>query len=496
MLKQNEYILSRFNIALDWLLAAAALLIAHWLRNYVLGPYIVPDVFRYRSSFGDYWWLIIFLPTLTVGLLTYYGYYRTIRTRGWSSLVAAHLFATVGATLTAMVVSFIFTPRGGGNAGMSAIFTEEFVSRGVLLLYMPVATVLLQGKEFLVRHYLRDLRHRGLNIQNMLLVGSPAAALDFYNFLKEHPQWGFQVVGLLTKADDGPKPNADPEKIPVLGRYADLFPYLESHVVDDVVFVAAEDDLETLQPMVRGCEEMGIRTRMPIHFLGNRIARPSLETFDNVPVITFNPVKEYGAALFFKYASDRVFAAILLVLLSPVFLLIALLIKAASNSWSDPVYYGQTRCSLNGRQFTLWKFRSMVPGADTQRGELESQNEMRGPVFKMENDPRVTRVGRWLRRTSMDELPQLWNVLRGEMSLVGPRPPLPEEVTRYDRWQRRRLSMKPGMTCIWQVSGRNRLSFEEWMAMDLEYIDNWSPGLDVKILFKTVYVVATGYGAM
>src|SRR5690606_19172037 len=215
--------------------------------------------------------------------------------------------------------------------------------------------------------------------------------------------------------------------------YADLFPYLESHVVDDVVFVAAEDDLVTLQPMVRGCEEMGIRARMPIHFLGNRIARASLETFDNVPVITFNPVKEFGAPLFFKYASDRILAAILLLLLSPVFLVVALLIKLSSASGADPVFYGQTRCGLNGRQFTLWKFRSMIPGADRQREQLEAQNEMQGPAFKMRNDPRVTRIGRWLRRTSLDEIPQLWNVLRGEMSLVGPRPPLPEEVSRYDR---------------------------------------------------------------
>ncbi len=138
----------------------------------------------------------------------------------------------------------------------------------------------------------------------------------------------------------------------------------------------------------------------------------------------------------------------------------------------------------------------MAVDADMRRSELERWNEMTGPVFKMKNDPRVTRIGRWLRKTSLDELPQLWNVLRGEMSLVGPRPPLPQEVALYDRWQRRRLSMKPGITCIWQVSGRNTLSFEKWMQLDLEYIDNWSLSLDIKILFKTVYVVATGHGAM
>jgi exopolysaccharide biosynthesis polyprenyl glycosylphosphotransferase len=342
-----------------------------------------------------------------------------------------------------------------------------------------------------MRTYLRDLRLRGLNVQNLLLVGSSSAASDFLQFLNAHPQWGFKVVGLITNE---PATHPRPELLTV-GSYADLFTYLESNVVDDVVFLAGDDKLETLQPMLQGCEEMGIRTRIPINFLGNTVARPALDTFDNVPVITFDPVTEYGAALFIKYAADRVIALLLLILLSPFFLILMLLIKITGNAGA-PVFYGQTRCGLHGRQFTLWKFRSMVPDADRQRDNLEPHNEMTGPVFKMRDDPRVTTIGRWLRRTSLDELPQLWNVLKGEMSLVGPRPPLPSEVERYDRWQRRRLSMKPGITCIWQVSGRNRLSFEEWMAMDLQYIDNWSLGLDIKILLKTIYVVATGYGAM
>jgi exopolysaccharide biosynthesis polyprenyl glycosylphosphotransferase len=493
MLKENEYILSRVNIALDWLLAAGALLSAHFLRNYVLAPYIVPDLFRARSGFQDYSWLLLFLPTVTVILLSYYGHYRSIRTRSWSNLAGAHLFATTGAALAAMIVSFTFTPRGGGQGGgWFSIFTQEFVSRGVLLLYMGVAVTLLQAKELLMRTYLRDLRHRGLNRQNLLLVGSPQAAAEFLQFLRQHPDWGFQVIGLVT---DHPENSGGAAEIPIVANYSRLFTYLENNVVDDVVFVAPEDTLKTLQPMLRGCEEMGIRTRMPINFMGNNIARASLETFDNVPVITFNPVTEYGAALFIKYAADRLVALLLLILLSPFLLFIALLIKLTGPSGA-PVFYGQTRCGLNGRRFTLWKFRSMVPDADRRRQELEMHNEMSGPAFKMQNDPRVTPVGRWLRRSSLDELPQLWNVLRGEMSLVGPRPPLPQEVQQYDRWQRRRLSMKPGMTCIWQVSGRNRLSFDEWMEMDLQYIDNWSLGLDVKILFKTIYVVATGYGAM
>ena len=163
--------------------------------------------------------------------------------------------------------------------------------------------------------------------------------------------------------------------------------------------------------------------------------------------------------------------------------------------YGGTVLYRQTRCGLHGRRFTLFKFRTMVEDAEQQQRHLSHLNEMDGPVFKMKRDPRVTRLGRWLRRLSLDELPQLWNVLKGDMSLVGPRPPVPQEVSAYQRWQRRRLSMRPGLTCLWQIQGRNDLDFDRWMELDLEYIDNWSPLLDIKILAKTIPVVLTGRGA-
>jgi lipopolysaccharide/colanic/teichoic acid biosynthesis glycosyltransferase len=198
----------------------------------------------------------------------------------------------------------------------------------------------------------------------------------------------------------------------------------------------------------------------------------------------------------FKYAFDRVAASIILLILLIPMAIIAVLIKLDSGGWNAPVLFGQQRCGLRGKTFTLWKFRSMVPDAEARRNELEKLNEMSGPVFKIRDDPRVTRLGKWLRKFSIDELPQLWNVVVGDMSLVGPRPPLRSEVEKYDRWQRRRLSMKPGITCLWQVGGRNTISFDQWMKLDLEYIDNWSLGLDFRILLKTVYVVVIGHGAM
>jgi exopolysaccharide biosynthesis polyprenyl glycosylphosphotransferase len=218
-----------------------------------------------------------------------------------------------------------------------------------------------------------------------------------------------------------------------------------------------------------------------------------LHEFDGFPLLSFSTTPTNEALLFVRRILDIILAGFILVIFGPLVMLpAAILIKLTS---SGPVFFKQTRCGLNGRQFVMYKFRSMVTNAEQLRVELEGLNEMDGPVFKSSRDPRITGVGKIIRRRSIDELPQIFNVLRGDMSLVGPRPPLPAEVAKYERWQRRRLSMKPGMTCLWQISGRNEVSFDDWMKLDLTYIDNWSLLLDLKILLKTVPVVLLGRGA-
>jgi exopolysaccharide biosynthesis polyprenyl glycosylphosphotransferase len=221
-------------------------------------------------------------------------------------------------------------------------------------------------------------------------------------------------------------------------------------------------------------------------------ARVELEDLDGMPLLSFATTPTSQLKLMLKRTLDVVLASLLLLIALPIVSVIALMIKATSGG---NVLFRQTRCGLNGRFFTLYKFRTMVEGAEERRRELLHLNEMNGPVFKLRSDPRVTAFGRFLRRFSLDELPQFWNVLRGDMSLVGPRPPIPEEVAKYQRWQRRRLAMKPGMTCLWQISGRNNLDFDRWMELDLEYIDSWSPTLDFKILLKTIPAVLSGKGA-
>jgi exopolysaccharide biosynthesis polyprenyl glycosylphosphotransferase len=230
-----------------------------------------------------------------------------------------------------------------------------------------------------------------------------------------------------------------------------------------------------------------------LNFFPHSIARMELDEWGGFPLLSFSTTPTNEALMFVRRILDIVLASIILGIFGPLFMLpTAILIKLTSPG---PVLFKQKRCGLSGRQFVMYKFRSMVDNAEQLRVELEPLNEMDGPVFKVSRDPRITAIGKIIRRRSIDELPQLFNVLRGDMSLVGPRPPLPQEVARYERWQRRRLSMKPGMTCLWQISGRNEVSFEDWMKLDLTYIDNWSLLLDLKILLKTVPVVLLGRGA-
>jgi len=218
----------------------------------------------------------------------------------------------------------------------------------------------------------------------------------------------------------------------------------------------------------------------------------SMEFLENIPLITFSTAPDHPASLMVKRILDIIISATLLVVFMPFLIIVAILVKLTSKG---SVIYRQVRCGLYGRKFVLYKIRSMREGAEDVLWEIKHLNEMGGPVFKMRNDPRITWLGRFLRKSSIDEWPQFWNVLKGDMSLVGPRAPLPEEVKEYTRWQRRRLSVKPGITCLWQVSGRNEIDFHEWMKLDLHYIDNWSLLLDFKILLRTFPVVLFGKGA-
>jgi exopolysaccharide biosynthesis polyprenyl glycosylphosphotransferase len=278
----------------------------------------------------------------------------------------------------------------------------------------------------------------------------------------------------------------------VIGRIQDI-PFLVNRlVIDRVIFVVPRLWLHRIEDAILACEEVGVSSSISLDLYNLHIARTKQTDFNGYPLLEFETFHAKEWQLFIKRFIDILISFLTLFLFSPLMLLVATLIKLTSKG---PVFFKQVRCGLNGRKFVLYKFRSMVSNAEQLRDELMEHNEMDGPVFKIKRDPRITPLGYFLRKTSIDELPQLFNVLKGDMSIVGPRPPLVSEVENYKIWQRRRLSLKPGVTCIWQVSGRNKIGFDQWMRMDLEYIDNWSLWLDIRILFKTLFVVLIGYGA-
>ena len=481
MLKEKAFVLGRLNALIDLALSVAAFFIAYWLRANLLGPYVFPDLFRSTRP-EDQIWLLVLLPPLTVVFLLINGQYSL-----------RHVYYQPRAETRRAIISVV--EAAFATLAIFFLVQKAWLSRGQLLV-MPMVQILLISCKILVVHkVLERSRKSGRNANRVVFVGSGPGLTHFLEILNNHPVWGFQVEGILSDDPEDRLDQGERYGYPIVGHLGNTLDYLWDRHVDEVIFVPSKSTHLDLAPILESCEEMGIRTHLSLNAFWHRIAKPSLSRFEEIPVVTYSPVRPVSTSLVVKSVFDRLASFFLLALLSPVFGLVALAVRLLSRK-GEPIFYGQTRCGLNGKPFTCWKFRSMRVGADAELEYLQSRNVMQGPAFKMRDDPRVTRLGRFLRRTSLDELPQLYNVLVGDMSLVGPRPPIPEEVLKYDRWQRRRLSMKPGITCLWQVSGRNRLPFETWMRLDLEYIDNWSLLLDFKILARTVLVVVTGYGAM
>ncbi len=363
-----------------------------------------------------------------------------------------------------------------------------YVSRLLLLLFVVFDWTLQVAARLAYIEWGPRLRERLGDSYRILMVGTGARAQELARMIRESRQAGLRVVGWVETSAAGARELYGAPVHPL----ADVPRLLREQVIDEVLFAVGRDELERLEDLFLRCEEEGVRTRVQLQMFPHQTSQVFVEHLGAVPLLTFSTTPEDELRLFAKRLLDAVGAALLLVVLSPLLLLLAVVVKLTSPG---PVLYRQERCGLGGRRFALVKFRSMVADAEQRQAELEALNEADGPVFKMRRDPRVTSAGRWIRRLSLDELPQLWNILKGDMSFVGPRPPLPQEVERYERWQRRRLRMRPGLTCLWALEGRSELSFARWMELDMAYIDNWSLWLDLKILLKTIPRVLLGRGA-
>ena len=367
------------------------------------------------------------------------------------------------------------------------LFKLPDVSRGLLLPIFPTIAAFSLATRLILRRVLADQRARGRNTRFVLILGTNDRAQRFADMLESHGDLGLRVIGHVETNGDGDLALTRP----VLGHLDALEEILHSRVVDEVALCLPMHQWQLIDELARLCEEEGKIVRIPMYVLEHTLAAGKVEEVDGVPIYSLVTGPDRVLGLAAKRALDLVGSAILIVLLSPVSALIALAIRLDSPG---PIHFSQERVGVHGRRFRVLKFRTMVVGAEERLAELEAMNEIRGPAFKITGDPRITRVGRWLRSTSLDELPQLWNVLRGEMSLVGPRPPLPAEVAGYDVWHRRRLSMKPGITGLWQVRHRRAEDFDRWVEADLEYIDGWTFWLDVRIMAQTIPAVLRGEG--
>jgi exopolysaccharide biosynthesis polyprenyl glycosylphosphotransferase len=326
----------------------------------------------------------------------------------------------------------------------------------------------------------------------MLIVGTNERALTFSRKLKDFPSLSYNIIGFIDDYWTG-LDKIDKNRFKLLGGIDDLKKILEKKVIDEVIIcLPIKTFYNKINMLINLCEEQGVTVRIIANLFNMKIAQSYIDHLDNIPILTLHSIPTDQIQLLIKRLFDIFLSIIMLIMISPLFLLIGIII------WLDdkgPVFFTQERVGLNKRLFKLIKFRTMVVNAEQLKKSIEINNEVSGPVFKIKNDPRLTRVGKFLRRTSLDELPQFLNVLKGEMSLVGPRPPIMSEVVQYELANRRRLSMKPGITCIWQISGRSNIPFDKWMELDLEYIDNWSILTDFKILLKTIPAVIRGSGA-
>jgi len=472
MLKEKAKLVAFWVYLTEISLVLISFYVAFKLRDLYLSEEYGP-----LAPFQRYFSLIFIVLPVWSFLFYYFGLYESQRTKSFRN--ETWKIAKISFWGTLLLMAGVFSLKA------------DFISRLFILIFGATSFLFLFLERLILRKTLRYFRKKGYNYRNIVIVGTGRRARDLAEVIYKNKQWGLRLVGFVSDQSETRVESIG--KSPVLGTVADLPQMLQDDVIDELIFAISRKRLEDLEEIFLLCEEQGVRTRIAVNFFPHMIAKVHLDELHGIPLLTFTTTPYSEGLLMAKRLFDVAVAFVLSAVLFPGLVLIALLIKVTSEG---PIFFRQTRVGLNGRQFVLYKFRSMLKNAEEMKEGMEHLNEMGGPVFKIADDPRATPIGRFLRRTSLDEFPQLYNVLRGDMSIVGPRPPLPEEVEKYERWQRRRLSMKPGLTCLWQINGRNKINdFKKWMELDLHYIDNWSLKLDLKIFIKTIFAVLIGRGA-
>jgi len=474
MSKQFKRLLSLGLVLADVLLINVALAISYWVR-YDLQLFRAVDP-AFDVPFSAY---IPFAAVLTALLLIAYkleGVYDHRRGASWFDEFYSVANGTTTGIIIMVVVTFFYRPL--------------FYSR-LLFIYTGVLIVVLLGFSRLVKSIvLRKLRKRGIGVVRTLIVGAGEVGRTIMRNIVAQPGLGYQVVGFV---DDNPeKGHKDIGRFKGLGSIDNLPRIVQEESIDEVIITLPWMYHRKIISIMTQCEREGVRAFLVPDLFQMSLSRMDVDDLGGVPMIGVKEISITGWKSVTKRAIDFTIALVGLIVLSPLMLLIALAIKLDSPG---PVLFRQIRVGKGGRQFVLHKFRSMWEGAEEEQEKLTDLNEAEGPIFKIRHDPRCTRAGRFLRRTSLDELPQFYNVLRGEMSLVGPRPPIPAEVEHYEEWHKKRLEVSPGMTGLWQVSGRSELTFDEMVLLDIYYIENWSAAVDTEIFLRTIPKIIFGSGA-
>ncbi len=426
---------------------------------------------------GTYLWLLPATLGVWSVLLWLSDTYDGFRTR------SLRMHAVIAALSSAVAVLALFA--------LVTILKRYNVNRSLIGIQGICSFLLLFATRAVAASFLSHYTAKGYDRHYVLIGGTAAESIELAETLEGLPGNVYQVRGLLSETSPAPEEGAGRWK--VIGSFDDIPSLATKFPIDEVYLLPKGDQIDPYRPLIEKCEAMGITVHLRLTAYERLLSRVELHTMGGAEYLMFSTAPRSVVQLGLKRALDLAGSLAALLLLSPLLLLVAILVKLTSRG---PAIFAQERAGMNGRVFTLYKFRTMRQGAELERAGLESKNELDGPAFKIKEDPRITGLGKFLRKTSIDEFPQFWNVLKGDMSLVGPRPLPVYEVEKFESWQRRRMTMRPGITCLWQIMGRNRVtSFAEWMKLDLEYVDRWSLGLDVKILLKTVPAVLIGRGA-
>lgn len=468
MIKEREQQINNILGVVDVIISVISFLIAYLIRHFFFDSKL--------NSPNEYLVVgVLIIPTWFV-LLKVFNLTEIHRTKSYSKILASY-FAVIGIGLGVIFI-FMF------------LFKLTSISRLVILFFGTINLMSLFSVRITVYRVLKYLRVKGYNSRNVVVIADDSSE-PFIERILDNKEWGYILKYVITNSSKLYKKYKG--IVNVHSENVSLPNLIDINVIDEVIYCKNEIDQKNLKNIIHDCEEVGVVFRMQSQLFKMSTAKAHLNHFDDIPFLTFDNTPSDHFALRIKNAFSTLAAFIILVIWFPAMLVISILIKLSSKG---PVFFKQKRVGLRGRTFYMYKFRTMVINAEALKEQLLTSNEADGPVFKIKNDPRITNIGKFLRKTGLDELPQFINVLIGDMSLVGPRPPIPSEVEQYERWQLRRLSMKPGITCTWQVEpNRNNISFNEWMKMDLNYIDNWSNKLDLVLFFKTIRTIVKGTGS-